>query len=229
MKIDQVSCTAHYFCKVDVQGTHIIGRIVDVGAGGRQCSLSDNVFWPLVAPTTKADAAQLGSAARRVAGAGIGGRQKRRRRCPLCARTASGWAPGSPRPGIAAGRASCRRAVSVAGEHALRASAYASVDKLQASFCSFLDQKTVITKDLIRQDCVAVFPASNITARPIEACNSSVNHRSTFRLRTHPRSNSEAVPSAFHRRSWAPKVPSTTHAVNPGVDAACVETGQLHV
>lgn len=49
MKIDQVSCTAHYFCKVEVQGTHIIGRIVDVGAGGRQCSLSDNVFWPLVA------------------------------------------------------------------------------------------------------------------------------------------------------------------------------------
>lgn len=200
MKIDQVSCRAHHLYKIGVQGARILAALWGFRAGGAAMLTSGQRISAACFSTTKkpasvkrrgvwqergVDGVLLWAApAGRPPGGGracVRPQVGRTGRDPA-ERSGAFIASGSPPP---AGSPSCRRGYAPR-EPIRRACKCASVDKPSGSVCSFLDQKSVIAKDLNRQDCVAVFPASNITARPIKTCNSPVNGCSVSGLRIHP-------------------------------------------
>lgn len=206
MKIDQVSCAAHHLRKIEVQGARISAAwwtSVQVGGSAHfRTMYFGRLFFDDKRPAPVNPGWQSVRGERRA-------RPERRSTVSVACSRRPG--PASPVPCDRApppGRASLRGRCPVPREHALRAPECAFVDKPSASVCSFLDQKPGIAKDLNRQDCVVVFPASNITARPIKACNSPVNHCAVFRLRMHPRRPTETGPPAFNRRSRAPESPA---------------------
>lgn len=210
MKIDQVSCAAHHLYKIEVQGACISAALWTSTQVGGSAHFRTMYFGRLFLGDKRpasVNPGQRSAVGERWTAGSVAGRSGCRRLRVWSRRPG----PASPVP---RGRAPPPVGLPSAGwcpvprEHALRASACAFVDKPSASVCSFLDQKPGIAKDLNRQDCVAVFLASNITARPIKACNSPGNHCSVFRLRIHPRRTTETGPSAFDRRSRAPESPA---------------------